>query len=144
MDLSSLLPLKQKLLPITIPLPSALNFNSWNPIPHKFRARRRASRLRTTFPRSDDLTRLKTSFSVMDSVRALQRHRWGPMDLQYIALAAVVLLSLIVAPSAPLLKSFAVLGALLLGFMPITRQFFWPGFTIWVYLLYFFSSRYVL
>lgn len=148
MDFASLLPSKQRLLPLTISLSTALNLAHWNPIPAKYRAAHRAAppsatRLRTHFPRADDLTRLRTSFSVLDSVRALQRKRWGPLDLQYIALAAVVLVSLVFSPPAPLLKMAAVLGALLLGFMPVTRQFFWPGFTIWVYLIFFFSSRYV-
>jgi hypothetical protein len=34
-----------------------------------------------------------------------------------------------------------VLGALLIFLMPVTRQFFFPALTIWVWLLYFFCSR---
>ncbi|SPO01185.1 related to aureobasidin-resistance protein [Cephalotrichum gorgonifer] len=144
MDFASLLPQKLRLLPFTISLPSALSFAHLNPIPHKYRAnRRRVTRLRTHFPRSDDITRLQTSFNVLDTVRALRRHRWVPLDLQYVALACVALFSLYLAPLAPLFKLLGAMGGLLLGLMPITRQFFWPGMTIWVYLMYFFSSRFI-
>lgn len=141
MDFKSLAPLKQKLL---IALSSALNFANWNPIPQKYRtAPRRVTRLRTSFPRSDDLTRLQTSFSASEGIRTLRTRKWSVLDLQYVALATVLLFSLALSPAAPLLKTLAVLGAALLSLMPISRQFFWPGMTIWGYLIYFFSSRYV-
>ena len=134
MDFKSLAPLKQKLL---IALSSALNFANWNPIPQKYRtAPRRVTRLRTSFPRSDDLTRLQTSFSASEGIRTLRTRKWS-------VLATVLLFSLALSPAAPLLKTLAVLGAALLSLMPISRQFFWPGMTIWGYLIYFFSSRYV-
>lgn len=146
MDFKSLAPLKQMLLRQALTLSSALNFSSWNPIPAKYRAAaapRRVTRLRTSFPRSDDLTRLKTSFSPAEGVRELKARRWSVLDLQYVALAAVFLFSLALSPAAPLLKTLAVMGAALLALMPVTRQVFWPGMTIWGYLVYFFSSRYV-
>lgn len=140
-DFASLLPQKLKLLPFAISIPSALN--SLNPIPHKYRAaRRRTTRLRTHFPRvADGITRLQTSFNPLDTVRAVQRHRWAPLDLQYVALGLLALFTLFLAPAPPLLKMVGVMGATLLSLMPATRQFFWSGMTIWIYIMYFFCSR---
>lgn len=141
-DFTSLFTAKQRILPFGISIPSTLNFARLNPIPHKYRpGRRRMARLRTHFPRPDDVTRLQTSFNPLDTVRALRRHRWVLLDLQYVFLAAIALISLSLAPPAPLIKTFSVMGGVLLFLMPITRQFFWPGAAIWVYLIYFFCSR---
>jgi hypothetical protein len=125
--------------------PGSLNFALLNPIPQKYRPSRRLrarqkARLSTSL-NVDDVTRLKTSFDVRETLRILRTRRWHLLDAQYLILIFVTLFSLIIAPSAPLIKTGACVlyGVLLL--MPITQQFFLPSTSIWVYLLFFFSSR---
>lgn len=142
---------KAKLLPFAWPL--TLNLADLNPIPRKYRPSRR-TRMRLSKIKSkddaqasaaaDDVTRLQTSFNVLDSITALRRRTWCIYDLQYLVVFGYILFSLCILPPAPLIKTGAmvVLGILLL--MPVTRQFFLPSLPIWTYLLYFFSSRYVL
>jgi len=136
---------KAKLLPFAWPV--TLNLAQLNPIPHKYRPSRK-TRMRLQKIKSnpgatvaDDVTRLQTSFNVLESVAALRRRRWRIYDVQYLVLFGYILFSLFILPSAPLVKTgaVAVLGVLLL--MPITQQFFLPSLPIWTYLLYFFSSR---
>ena len=132
-----------KLLPLR--WPGALA--QLNPIPHKYRPNARKLRLR--MPKSgskgrdqiDDVTRLKTSFNAWESLSALRTRRWTLWDLQHVAWMWCFFFSLAILPSAPLLKTGAVVVLSVLLLMPITQQFFLPSIPIWTYLLYFFSSR---
>jgi len=136
---------KAKLLPFAWPV--ALNLEKLNPIPHKYRpsrkTRMRLSKIKSNpgAPVSEDVTRLQTSFNVLESVAALRQRRWRIYDLQHLVVFGIMMFSLFILPSAPLIKTGAmvILGLLLL--MPITSQFFLPSLSIWTYLLYFFSSR---
>lgn len=123
--------------------PGTVNLAHLNPIPHRYRPSRRRSRQkrRESYSGPGDVTALRTSFNVLDSVRAIRRHRWSILDIQYVALAGFLLFSLAITPSAPVIKTLVVLGTLLALFMPITRQFFLPSLPIWTYLTYFFCSR---
>jgi hypothetical protein len=147
-EFSAVLPQqKAKLLPFAWPL--TLNLAHLNPIPHKYRpsrkTRMRLSKIKSNAgPKAaDDVTRLQTSFNVLDSVSALRSRRWRIYDIQYLVVFGYILFSLCILPPAPLVKTGAMvfLGILLL--MPVTNQFFLPSLPIWTYLLYFFSSRYV-
>ncbi|CAI4217536.1 unnamed protein product [Parascedosporium putredinis] len=137
-DMASLFT-KPKLLPFTVP--ATLNLAKLNPIPHRYRRRIR-SRQRF-YSRADEITRLKSSFNVLETIRAVQRHKWTLHDLQYVVLAFVGISSLIMAPAPAFLKLLALVGGTLLILMPITSQFFFPGLPIWVYLVYFFCSRFI-
>jgi hypothetical protein len=116
-----------------------------NRLPNRYHVgRRRArSKSKTTHPGAEDITSLRTSFSFWDGLRDLQRHKWRATDVQYVFLAGLALFSLWIAPPAPALKFFALVGASWIFLMPATRQFFLPAVTIWVWLVYFFCSRYV-
>lgn len=149
-------------LPFSWPV-GTLNLASFNPIPKKFRPGRTRNtgrpRGNSKFKKADEaatfggggssgsggvvegVTRLQTSFNPLDAVRSLRRHRWRPLDLQYLVLTGFCLFSLAIAPHAPVAKSLAVLGTVLVLAMPATRQFFLPSWPIWTYLLYFFCSR---
>lgn len=136
---------KPKLLPLRL-WPGALA--QLNPIPHKYRpARKLRLRLRPyggatkAHDQIDDVTKLKTSFDVRSSLKALRTRRWTLWDLQHLVCFGYIVFSLAILPSAPLVKmgALVVLGVLLL--MPITQQFFLPSLPIWTYLLYFFASR---
>ena len=135
---------KAKLLPFA--WPGALTLAQLNPIPQKYRPSRRTMRLQKVKPISGvqaakEVSRLNTSLNVLDSIAALQRRRWSVYDLQHLITAGFILFSLSILPSAPLIKTGAmvVLGLLLL--VPVSQQFFLPSLPIWTYLLYFFSSR---
>jgi len=138
---------KAKLLPFAWPV--TLNLEKLNPIPHKYRpsrkTRMRLSKIKSNpgAPVSEDVTRLQTSFNVLESVAALRQRRWRIYDLQHLPVFGIIMFSLFILPPAPLIKTGAmvVLGLLLL--MPITSQFFLPSLPIWTYLLYFFSSRFI-
>lgn len=86
---------------------------------------------------------LQTSFDFRDGLKDLRKHKWRLADLQYAVLAGLSLFSLSIAPSAPLVKSLAVIASAWVLLMPATRQFFLPSLPIWVWLLYFFCSRFI-
>lgn len=119
-------------------------------IPHTFRPGSSGKRSRSKKPRkqyydeSSSITGLQTSFNPMDGVRTIRRHRWHWLDIQYPALAGFMILSLVIAPMPIFIKIAAPLLSILVCLMPATRQFFLPSMPIWIYLLYFFSSRLVL
>ncbi|CAH0019139.1 unnamed protein product [Clonostachys rhizophaga] len=108
----------------------------------RFPTNRHRSRSRAKW-NSSDISNLQRSFNLWDGIRALQKRRWQKTDLQYAVLAFLLLFSLSIAPSAPGLKTFAVIGGLWLLLMPATRQFFLPSLPIWVWLVYFFCSRFI-
>jgi inositol phosphorylceramide synthase catalytic subunit len=124
--------------------PASLNLSHLNPIPHKYRPSRRLrmrQKAKAAAGASDSITGLKTSFNVLDSIRALRRRKWRLYDLQHVVVFIYIIFSLCIIPPAPLIK-LAVLAVLaLLLLMPVTQQFFLPSLPIWTYLLYFFSSR---
>lgn len=115
-------------------------------IPHRYRPGS-GKRSRSKKPRrqTDDaptgITQLQRSFNPLDGVRAIQRHKWGWLDIQYPALAGFMIFSLAIAPMPLLVKLIVPPISLLVCLMPATRQFFLPSMPIWIYLLYFFSSR---
>lgn len=117
-----------------------------NHLPDRYHVGRRRARSKSkaTHPGAEDVTTLRTSFNISDGLRDLQKRKWKPSDLQYVFLAGLTLFSLWIAPPAPALKFFALLAASWILLMPATRQFFMPSVTIWVWLVYFFCSRYVL
>ena len=115
-------------------------------LPSRYQTGRPRSRSKSKIlpPGQQAVGDLKTSFNFWDGVRDLQKHKWQTSDIQYVLLASLSLFSLYVAPSAPLLKCFAIMASTWLSLTPATRQFFLPSAPIWVWLLYFFCSRYVL
>ena len=113
-------------------------------LPNRYQVGRRRGRAKSGAARHDvpEVTSLQTSFNLWDGIRDLQKHKWHLVDLQYVFLTGLTLFSLSIAPEAPALKLFALLGVVWLMLMPATRQFFLPSATIWVWLVYFFCSRY--
>lgn len=144
-DMNSFLQAKPKLHVPHLQWPRALKIK----IPERFQpgGSRRRSRSkkpkRQHYDEPTDITRLQRSLNPLDGVRAIQRHRWGWLDIQYAALAGFMLFSLVIAPMPVLVKIGIPVVSLLVCLMPATRQFFLPSMPIWIYLLYFFCSRYV-
>ncbi|KID98234.1 aureobasidin resistance protein Aur1, partial [Metarhizium majus ARSEF 297] len=116
-----------------------------NRLPNRYHVGRRRARSKSKamHPGAEDITSLRTSFNFWDGLRDLQRHRWRASDLQYIFLIGLTLFSLWIAPPAPALKFFALVAVSWIFLMPATRQFFLPAVTIWVWLVYFFCSRFI-
>ncbi|KAI3401109.1 hypothetical protein diail_255 [Diaporthe ilicicola] len=119
-------------------------------IPEKFRpagskSRRSRSKKpwRQPYRDSTSITKLQRSFNPLDGVRAIKRHRWGWLDIQYPALAGFMIFSLAIAPMPIFVKVAVPIVSLLVCLMPATRQFFLPSMPIWIYLLYFFCSRFI-
>ncbi|KAH7362285.1 aureobasidin A resistance protein [Plectosphaerella cucumerina] len=144
-DISSFLQLKSPKLPLISP--GTLNLAKLNPIPRRYRAsRNRHQKKRTTSnfpPWATDASALKTSFNPLEGVRQLSKRKWRLLDIQYAFLAFLGIFSLAISPSAPLVKSLAVSATVLVLLMPVSRQFFLPSLSIWIYLLYFFCSRFI-
>lgn len=117
-----------------------------NRLPNRYQVGRRRARSKSKalHPGAEDITSLYTSFNFWDGLRDLKKHRWSTSDLQYAFIVGLGLFSLWIAPPAPALKFFALLACCWILLMPATRQFFLPSLTIWLWLLYFFCSRYVL
>lgn len=136
---------KAKLLPFA--WPAALTLAQLNPIPRKYRPTRRLrmrlQKIRSTpgAQAADEVTRLKASFNVIESVTALRGRRWSLYDLQHFLVFGYILFSLSILPSAPLVKTGAMVVLSLLLLMPISQQFFLPSLPIWTYLLYFFLKQ---
>lgn len=115
-------------------------------IPHSFRPGSSSRRSRSKKPWKDhdeaaNITGLQTSFNPMDGLRTIRRRRWHWLDIQYPTLAAFMIFSLTIAPMHVFFKIAVPIVSLLVCLMPATRQFFLPSMPIWIYLLYFFSSR---
>lgn len=114
-------------------------------IPERYRSGSGRSRSKKPRRQSHDgpatITMLQTSFNPMHGVRAIQRHQWRLLDIQYPALAFFMIFSLAIAPMPIPVKVAIPLVSLLVCLMPATRQFFLPSMPIWIYLLYFFCSR---
>lgn len=119
-----------------------LNLAFLNRLPNRYHSRRRPRTKSNARDQGvEDITSLYTSFNVWDGIRDLQKHDFKKSDLQYVFLLFLTLFSLYIAPSAPALKFFALVGSAWLMLMPATRQFFLPSSMIWIWLLYFFCSR---
>lgn len=118
-------------------------YKSQTPAPGPGGRLRSRSKPKAFNPAGSGITALKTSFSLWDGVRELQRHQWKESDIQHFVIAGLILFSLYIAPSAPALKFFALVGGSWLLLMPATGQFFRPSIPIWTWLIYFFCSRYV-
>lgn len=128
--------------------PASLTLSQLNPIPYKFRPSRKLrmrQKARSAAEKGgqEDVTKLQTSFDVLETLRHLPRRQWKLLDLQHLVLAGFIFFCMIITPSAPLIKTGALVAYSFLLLMPITQQFFLPSLPIWTYLLYFFSSRYV-
>jgi hypothetical protein len=126
--------------------PGSLNLSQFNPIPYKFRPSRKLrmrqrARSAAEAKGQDDVTRLNTSFNVLETLRHLRRRQWKLLDLQHVIIAGFLVFCMFITPSAPLIKMGAVVAYSMLLLMPITQQFFLPSLPIWTYLIYFFSSR---
>jgi hypothetical protein len=117
-----------------------VNLAFLNRLPARYTRRRPRAKSNTTH-RGEDITSLQVSFNFWDGLRDLQKHQWRLLDLQYVVLIGLTLFSLWIAPPAPALKLFGLIGATWILFMPATRQFFLPSLPIWVWLVYFFCSR---
>jgi hypothetical protein len=124
--------------------PGSLNLAQFNPIPQKYRPSRKLrlrQKAKALAISPDDITRIQTSFNVLNSLKALRQHRWRLSDVQHLIVLGYILFSLFIMPSAPLVKTATLVVLAILLLMPITQQFFLPSLPIWTYLLYFFSSR---
>ncbi len=112
-------------------------------VPHRWRRKLR-SKLRNRQSPASSITALQTSFSLTDTIRALQSHHWSLYDGQYLLLAFLGIFSLCVIQSpGPLVKT-AVATLLLASLVfPITRQFFLPFLPIAAWLIFFYAASYV-
>lgn len=117
--------------------PSVSGFNR---IRRKF-----GSRLRSGQSPASNLAKLQTSFDPNDTIRSLRAHTWSIYDGQYLILMilGIFCLSVIEEPGALAKTSIATLLMLSL-LLPITRQFFLPFLPIAIYLVMFYSCRYVI
>lgn len=118
-----------------------INFAKLNPIPHRYRSNRAKRNQKKRASGPEDVVSLQKSLNPLETLSKLRNHKWRLLDLQYIILVALIVFSLCITPSAPLIKTAAVAGGLLLLTVPLTSQFFFPGLSIWAYLIYFFCSR---
>ncbi|KAB5518720.1 hypothetical protein GE09DRAFT_510472 [Coniochaeta sp. 2T2.1] len=130
--------------------PGTLNLAQFNPIPYKFRPSRKLrmrqrarSAAEAKLAGLEDITKLSTSFNVLDTLRHLRRRQWKLLDFQYAILAGFLIFCMVITPPAPFIKLTMAAGYSLLLLMPITQQFFLPSLSIWTYLIYFFSSRFI-
>jgi membrane-associated phospholipid phosphatase len=114
-------------------------------IPTRYTTGRPRSRSKSKIlpPGQEPVGDLQTSFNFWDGIRDLQKHKWQTSDIQYFILVGLTLFSLAVAPSAPIFKTFALAVSAWLVLAPATRQFFLPSAPIWIWLLYFFCSRFI-
>lgn len=125
-------------------LKSSLSRLNLGRIPEVFSYRRLEKNAAAPLSAEEDVTTLQTSFSIKESLQRWRRRSWSIFDIQYVALASITITCLwMIEPAAPILKTAAFLGYMLLLLMPATSQFFLPSWPIWAYLLFFFSSRYV-
>ena len=119
-----------------------INLAFLNRLPKRYHGRRRPRTKSNARDQGvDDITSLYTSFNAWDGLRDLQKHDFKKSDIQYAVLLFLTLFSLYIAPSAPALKFFALMGSAWLLLMPATRQILLPSAAIWIWLLYFFCSR---
>lgn len=110
-------------------------------VPHRMRRKLR-SKIRNRQSPASSITTLQTSINPLDTLRALQSHKWTIWDGQYLCLAILGIFSLCVIQNpGPLLKT--VVATLLLSslVLPITRQFFLPALPIFAWLIFFYACQ---
>lgn len=124
---------------------ASFNLARFNPIPQQYRSGKKLRRMQKikSNQATEDVTRLQTSINVLDSLESLRGREWRVYDIQYLILLFIFGFSFFILPSAPLIKTGAVVASAVVLLMPITQQFFLPSLSIWIYLLYFFSSRFI-
>jgi membrane-associated phospholipid phosphatase len=87
---------------------------------------------------------LQTSWSPRGTVHALRSYRWSLYDLHYLFLVAIGVFCLaIVETPGPLVKTMITVLLMISMVLPITRQFFLPFFSILIYLVLFYSCRFI-
>jgi hypothetical protein len=110
-------------------------------VPHRLRRKLR-SKIRNRQSPASSLTALQTSINPLDTLRALQAHKWTIWDGQYLFLAFLGIFSLCVIQNpGPLIKT--VVATLLMSslVLPITRQFFLPALPIFAWLIFFYACQ---
>lgn len=111
------------------------------PFPSRLRRRIR-SKLRSRASPASSITRLSTSFSPLDTLKALQAHRWTIYDGQYLVLVVLGIFSLCIIQSpGPLAKTIVALGLISSLLMPITCQFFLPFLPPICWLVFFYACQ---
>lgn len=110
-------------------------------VPHRMRRKIR-SKLRSRVAPASSIAALQTSFSPLDTLRALQKHQWTLYDFQYMFLLIIGIFSLsIIAVPGPLTKTAMATLLLISLLMPITRQFFLPFLPIAAWLTLFYACQ---
>lgn len=110
-------------------------------VPHRLRRKLR-SKVRNRQSPASSITKLQTSFSPLETLRALQQHRWTIYDGQWLILAFLGIFSLsIIESPGPLVKTAVATFFLTTLCLPITRQFFMPFLPIASYLIWFYACR---
>lgn len=110
-------------------------------VPHRMRRKIR-SKLRSRISPSSSIASLQTSFSPLDTLRALQRHQWTLYDFQYLLLIVVGIFSLsVIEVPGPLTKTAMSTLLLISLLLPITRQFFLPFLPIAAWLAFFYACQ---
>ncbi|KAM5466108.1 Phosphatidylinositol:ceramide phosphoinositol transferase (IPC synthase) [Microsporum ferrugineum] len=113
------------------------------PLPSRLRRHIR-SKLRSRTSPSSSITRLSTSFSPLDTLKALQAHRWTIYDGQYLILIVLGIFSLCIIESpGPLAKTIVALGLISSLLMPITCQFFLPFLPPICWLVFFYACQFI-
>ncbi|TQB70653.1 Aureobasidin resistance protein Aur1 [Monascus purpureus] len=102
------------------------------------------SKLRSRVAPASSIAALQTSFSPLDTLRALQKHQWTLYDFQYMFLLIIGIFSLsIIAVPGPLTKTAMATLLLISLLMPITRQFFLPFLPIAAWLTLFYACQFI-
>jgi len=113
-------------------------------LPHKLRRKFRSTRskIRSRASPTSSISSLETSFSPVDTLRALRAHPWSYYDGQYLLLAVFGIFSLCIIQSPGPMVKFIVATLLLTSLvLPITRQFFLPLLPIISWLIYFYACQ---
>ena len=118
-------------------------------IPHRVRRKWRATKNKVRSGRSSSrgpqsngsVTKLNTSFSPADTIRALREHKWSYYDAQYLLLLLIAVFVISINEASPVIKTAGALGLSVVLILPITRQFFLPCLPIFGWLILFFSCK---
>lgn len=110
-------------------------------VPHRIRRKLR-SKIRNRQSPASSITALQTSFNPIETLRALQSHKWTIFDGQYLFFAFLGIFSLCVIQNpGPLIKTGLATLLLTSLVLPITRQFFLPALPIFAWLIFFFACQ---
>lgn len=110
-------------------------------VPHRMRRKIR-SKLRSRIAPTTSISSMQTSFSPMDTLRALQRHKWTLYDFQYLLLIVMGIFSLsVIGVPGPLTKTAISTLLIFLLLAPVTRQFFFPFLPIAAWLIFFYACQ---